>query len=181
MSGLRTLVSLVRDRVRPFVMPNAHVSPSATVIGNVALADHVFIMPNAVLRGDHLDPERLIRLGGYTVVGENTVLSAAVQLGSWCVVGAGCGLGTGVQVGNRVALGDGTVVGEGAQLADELCTEPRTVIPPGALLESGGRYAGNPAQRIGDWSEREVQQHCKRAEDVCALGSWHAYEFLPLE
>jgi carbonic anhydrase/acetyltransferase-like protein (isoleucine patch superfamily) len=181
MSGLRTLVALLNQRVRPFVLPNAHVSPSASVIGNVAIADHVFIKPNAVLRGDSLVPDDLIRLGGYTVIGENTVLNAAVQIGSWCRVGAACSIGRAARIGNVVTLGDGTIVGAGAEIPHEVCTEPRTVIPDGAQLEPNARYAGNPATRVGEWSGFDVEESKKRAQAECALGAQHAYEFLPLE
>jgi len=171
MSGLRTLVALLNQRVRPFVLPNAHVSPSASVIGNVAIADHVFIKPNAVLRGDSLVPDDLIRLGGYTVIGENTVLNAAVQIGSWCRVGAACSIGRAARIGNVVTLGDGTIVGAGAEIPHEVCTEPRTVIPDGAQLEPNARYAGNPATRVGEWSGFDVEESKKRAQAECALGA----------
>lgn len=179
MSGLRSLVSLGKDAIRPFVLPNAYVAPSATLIGKVAVADKSSILYNAVLRADQ--PNREIRVGAYTTVGEHSVVNSSANIGSYCRIGAGCVLEDGCEVGNEVSLGAGTMLGRGARVAQHVVTEPRTVVPDGGALEAGGRYAGNPAKRVGELTYDEKQAAAGVAERDAVVGTRHAYEFLPLE
>ena len=69
----RTLVQTYD--IIPF-FEEVYIAPSATVIGEVILAQWVSIWHNAVLRGEI----NLINIGDYTSIGDNTVIQTVASL-----------------------------------------------------------------------------------------------------
>ncbi|WP_020671146.1 gamma carbonic anhydrase family protein [Amycolatopsis nigrescens] len=114
--------------LEPSIHPDAYVHPDATVIGNVRIAAHASVWPQAVLRGDH----GLIELGERsnvqdgcvlhctrehpTVLGPSSAIGHSVHV-EGAVVGTGCLIASGAVVLNGSVIEDGGVVGAGAVLS----------------------------------------------------------------
>lgn len=97
------------------------IAPSATVIGEVYLRRFATVWYNAVVRGDI----NRVDIGGFSSIGENTVLMTApslptgmratLSIGRNTTIGSGCSLYS-CNIGDDVMIGDKCVVLEGAKI-----------------------------------------------------------------
>ena len=67
-------------------------------------------------------------------------------------------------VEHTVDIGEGCVIDQGAVVQNTVVLEPGTVVPAGALITSGGRWAGNPAQLIAPLPEEAAAAIVAKAE-----------------
>jgi len=61
-------------------------------------------------------------------------------------------------IGHRCLIGMAAVILDGALIEDEVIVAAGSVVPPGKRLTTRGLYIGNPAKRIREVSERELEQ-----------------------
>lgn len=149
------LLALDEQRT-PCVDPDAWVAPSANVIGQVDLAEHVSVWYQAVLRGDR---ERIIIGAGTnlqdgtvvhadpafpTTVGENVTVGHRVVLHG-CTVGSNTVIGMGAIVMNGAVIGSHCIVGAGA------------LVPQGMAIPSHSLVLGAPAKVKRPLTDDEVQ------------------------
>jgi phenylacetic acid degradation protein len=110
------------DGVVPVVHPNAFISETATLIGDVIIGENCYVGPGASLRGDmgrivicagsNVQDGVLIHAGARhdTVVGENAIVSHGAML-------HGCEIKQNALVGIRSVIMDGAIIGEQALVA----------------------------------------------------------------
>ena len=154
---------------RPVAAKDAFVAPNATVVGRVELRDEASVWYGAVVRGDHAD----VSIGSVVNVQDRAVIEtvasldsgfpAAVSVGDYTSVGAGSCLKSCV-VEHTVDIGEGCVIDQGAVVQNTVVLEPGTVVPAGALITSGGRWAGNPAQLVAALPEEAAAAIVAKAE-----------------
>ena len=145
---------------------DAFVAPNATVVGRVELRDEASIWYGAVVRGDHAD----VSIGSVANVQDRAVIEtvstlesgfpASVTVGDYTSVGAGSCLKSCV-VEHTVDIGEGCVIDQGAVVQNTVVLEPGSVVPAGALITSGGRWAGNPAQLCCPCRRRPRPKSCQ--------------------
>ena len=139
----------------PRIGRDVFLAPTATIIGDVEIADGASIWFGAVIRGDI----GAIRIGPRTNVQDNaclhlteglsrTLVGADVTVGHGailhgCVVGDRCLVGMGSIVLDNVQVGEGSVIAAGAVVT------ARTVIPPRSLVR------GTPARVIREVTAEE--------------------------
>ncbi len=139
----------------PSIHETAWVAPSASVIGNVHLAEHSSVWFGAVLRGDnepitigarsnvqdnsviHTDP------GVPATIGENVIIGHRVMLHG-CEIGDGSLIGIGATVLNHVKIGKNCIIG-----AHALITE-RKEIPDNSMV------VGAPGKVIKTLNENQI-------------------------
>ena len=192
----RSVMALDANTIRPFIQPNAHIAPDATVLGSVTVNDRAAVMCGATLRGDL----GLVEVGIYSVVGEGATLVASgegattsprdalaaglplppdTSVGDYCRVGAGavlrsCTLEGENEVGDGAVIGSRVTVGRGARVA------PRAVVPDDTTIGENEVWAGNPAVKVDTISPAVVEAHSKSMIEVYnTVTIPHAYEFLP--
>ena len=128
----------------PSLAGNAYVAPTASVIGDVSLADGSSCWFGAVLRGD----EANIYLGKNSniqdnavvhcdkdvpvIIGENVTVGHGVILHS-CIIGDSAMIGMGAVVLSRAVIGEGAVIAAGA------------VVKEGEIIPAHTLFAGIPA------------------------------------
>lgn len=150
----RALILALGD-LRPTIAAGAWVSPTASVIGAVNLAEQVGVWYSAVLRAEsesidiaagsnlqdgvtaHVDPGFPLRVGTGVSVGHNAVLHG-------CTIEDDCLIGMGAVVLNGAVVGTGSLVAASALIPQGM------VIPPRSLV------AGVPAKVRRELSEDEV-------------------------
>lgn len=136
----------------PSIPPSAWIAPSADVMGEVILGEHVSIWFGAVVRGD----VNSITIGDYTNVQDGTVIH--VTQGGHCTV-----IGKRVTIGHKALLhactvGDDCLIGMGAILLDGVEIGAGSVVAAGALVTPGKKFPpgsmimGAPAKAV-----RQVQ------------------------
>ena len=146
----------------PQIDPTAFVAPTATVIGDVVLAEESSVWFGAVLRGDndtirvgprtniqdqailHVDPDVPVTIGADVTVGHRAIIHGAT-------VEDGCLIGMGAIVLNGAVVGAGSIVGAGAVVRE------RDVIPPRSLV------VGIPAKVVRQLTDAQVEENLASA------------------
>ncbi|STX27845.1 transferase [Legionella beliardensis] len=167
----------------PLIGKGVYIDPSATVIGDVHLANDVSVWPMAVIRGD----VNTITVGEGTNIQDAAILHVTHN-GPFTPGGRALVLGKGITIGHRAVLhactiDDHCLIGMGALLLDDVHVEERviigagTLVPPGKHLRSGYLYLGNPAKPIRELTESELAHleysaaHYIRLKDKYLLNS----------
>jgi carbonic anhydrase/acetyltransferase-like protein (isoleucine patch superfamily) len=158
--------------VAPTLAMSAYVAPSASVIGNVVLADRSSVWFGATLRGDnetisigvgsnvqdgavmHTDPGFPLTLAAHVSVGHQAMLHG-------CTVGEGSLIGIQAVVLNAAVIGRGCLVGAGAVITE------RKVFPDGTLI------LGAPAKVVRELSAEERENLLKVAANYAARGAYY--------
>lgn len=161
---------------------NVFVDPTAVVIGDVVLGDGVSIWPMAVVRGDM----HRIRIGKSTSVQDGAVLhithaSDFNPEGFPLIIGEEVTIGHkailhGCTLGNRVLVGMGAIVMDGVIVEDEVIIAAGSLVAPGKTLLSGYVYAGSPARKMREITEKERRFFSYSAANYVALQAKHAAE-----
>lgn len=161
------------DGVAPLVHPKAWVSPDATVIGRVEIAEGASIWPGAVLRGDG----ELIRIGPRTSVQDGTVVHT--DAGFPCTVGAG------VTVGHQVTLhgctiGDDSLIGIQAVVLNGAVVGAGCLVGAGALVTERASFGdrqlilGTPAKAVRELTDAQLVRMREGAQRYVANGARYA-------
>ena len=153
----------------PTIAESAFTAPSADIIGDVVIGEESTIWFNCTVRGDVNE----IRIGKQTSIQDNTVIHVAR-------------LGQGTYVGDRVTVGhaailhactveDDVVIGNGACVMDDARVEKGAIVaanalvPPGKTVKAGEVWAGNPAKKLRDVREAEIEFFHNNMLDYCQL------------
>jgi carbonic anhydrase/acetyltransferase-like protein (isoleucine patch superfamily) len=139
------------------------VDPSAVVIGKVELGDDVSVWPMAVIRGD----VQSIRIGARTSIQDGCVLHVTSPNPAY-PEGLPLIVGNDVTVGHAVTLhactvSDFCLVGMGSVVLDDVHVEELvmigagSVVTPRSRLTTRGLYVGNPARRVRELKDSEVE------------------------
>lgn len=127
------------DDFTPDLHESVWVAETASVIGNIIMAEESSVWFGAVMRGDnepirvgarsniqdnsvlHSDPGQPLTIGEDVIVGHQVMLHG-------CTIGDGCLVGIGATILNGAQIGEGSIIG-----AHALITENK-VIPPNSLV-----------------------------------------------
>jgi len=148
------------------------VHPLAYVVGDVQLAEGVFVLPFAVLRGDtdaiRVGRDSNIQDGAilHADVGVPCTLGARVTVGHRAIVHGAtvedeCLIGMGAIVLNRAVIGRGSLIGAGAVVPEGM------VIPPNSLV------LGVPAKVVREVSANLQARASDGVDAYCRLREWH--------
>ena len=140
------------DRI-PKIGRDSFISDTATVIGDVTIADNCYIGNGSILRGDYGS----IKIGNGTAIEENAVLhirpDGLLELEKKVTVGHGAMIhgklikayaviGIGAVVGFDVVVGTWSIVAEGC------------VVPKGNIIPDEKIVAGTPFQILGNTQDK---------------------------
>ena len=142
----------------PTVDADAIIAPSASVTGDVTLAEGVSVWHGCVVRGD-VEP---ITIGKDTNIQDLSCIHGTSGL-------HGATIGERVTVGHRaivhacvvedeVLIGMGSIILDGARISKHTIIAAGAVVSPGTVTESGFMYAGIPAKKIRPLKEHEYAQ-----------------------
>jgi carbonic anhydrase/acetyltransferase-like protein (isoleucine patch superfamily) len=168
--------------IMPTLGERTYVDPAATVIGDVVLGDDVSIWPNAVLRGD----VHYIRIGARSNVQDGTVIHVTHD-GPYSPGGFPTIVGEGVTIGHAAVIHACTIedycligmhatVLDGAVIKKYGFVAAGSVIPPGKIVGERELWVGNPAKRVRELSDRQIEQlhysadHYVRLKDIYLAG-----------
>ncbi len=155
--------------IRPFkshhpeIDPSAYIDPMAVVIGQVKIAEDASVWPMTVIRGD----VNHITIGAASNIQDGSILHVTHQ-GPYDPEGGPLTIGQGVTVGHGVILhacqiGDYCLVGMGATVLDKAQMQPHSmlgagsVLPPGKVINSGELWVGNPARKVKDLTDEQME------------------------
>jgi len=144
------------DGISPVVDPAAFVHPTAVLIGDVIIAAHCYVGPNAVLRGDF---GRLVLEAGanlqdtcvmHTFPNMDCIVESDGHIGHGAVL-HGCHIGRNALVGMNAVVMDEAIIGEESIVGAGSFIKSGFTCPPRSLV------AGSPAKIIRTLEDAEVE------------------------
>ncbi|HEX2732451.1 MAG TPA: gamma carbonic anhydrase family protein [Polyangiaceae bacterium] len=149
------------------------IADTASVLGDVELADDVSLWFGAVLRGD----VGCIRVGARTNIQDNACIHMTHEvsdalIGADVIVGHsavlhGARVEDGALIGMSAVVMDNAVIGAGAWVAAGSVVPPRQVVPPHTLVR------GSPAKVVREVSPDEVAWAAGAVQRYLALAEEH--------
>ena len=163
---------LLSDSLFPVVSHTAFVAESATVVGDVLLADKSNVWYNCVLRGD-LGP---IYVGAYSNVQDTTTILTTgpqgVTIGDYVTIGHHAFL-QGCSVGKEGFIGMNSKVLDGAVVQSRGMVAANAVVAPGTVVPSGELWGGVPARKLRNLTEDEIEYLATWATEYSVLADEH--------
>jgi carbonic anhydrase/acetyltransferase-like protein (isoleucine patch superfamily) len=165
--------------VTPTIAPGVFIADTASVIGNVRIAEGASVWYNCTIRGDDAE----IRIGARTNVQDGTVIHVNgprsngqatqptfigddITIGHMALIHA-CTLQSGCFIGMKSCILDGAVVETGAMVA------AGAVVSPGKIVKSGELWAGVPARPLRPLRADELAFWPESIETYCRLAREH--------
>jgi carbonic anhydrase/acetyltransferase-like protein (isoleucine patch superfamily) len=142
------------DGRQPVIGDGTYVSETAMVIGDVSIGNNCYIGHGVILRGDY----GTIEIGNETAVEEGVIVHAPPQ--DYCSIGNGVIIGHGAIIHAKL-IGDSAGIGMGAILSIRSEVSRGSVVAEGAVVKQEQKipeavvFAGNPAKKIRDMSQKE--------------------------
>lgn len=153
----------------PTIHESAFIAPNACIAGDVVIGADASIWFGVNMRGDVHE----IRIGSRTNIQDGCVLHVTRGV-------SGCYVGNNVTVGHMALLHACTVeddafIGMGAIVLDEAVVESGAMVAAGALVPprkrvpKGELWAGNPARKLRDLSQADIDFFPVSAENYVRL------------
>jgi gamma-carbonic anhydrase len=153
----------------PRIAPSAFIAPNATLVGDVEIGENASIWFGVILRGDGPG----IRIGENSNLQDGTVVHVASR-GLMTVVGRNvtvghmallhaCEVQDGAFIGMHSTVLDGAVVESGAMVA------AGALVAPGKIVRRGELWAGNPARKLRDLTEKDFVEFRRIVADYVTL------------
>lgn len=153
----------------PKVARSAFVAPNATLIGDVEIADNASIWFGVILRGDGPG----IRIGENSNLQDGTVVHIA-QRGLMTIVGKSVTVGHmallhACEVQDGAFIGMRSTVLDGAVVESEAMVAAGAVVTPGKIVRRGELWAGSPARKMRDLTEKDFADFRRVVAQYVAL------------
>ena len=155
--------------VLPKIHASAFIAPNATLIGGVEIGANCGIWFGAVLRADGPG----IKIGDGSNIQDGTVIHIAargvptivgknVSVGHMALLHA-CTVEDDAFIGMHATVLDNCVVESGAMVA------AGALVPPNKVVKKGELWAGNPATKMRDIAERDLEMFKRTCENYVKL------------
>lgn len=158
----------------PQLPEDCYIAENATIVGDVSMGSNCSIWFNAVLRGD----VHYIKLGNKVNVQDGAVVHCTYQKYP-------TNIGNNVSIGHNAivhgcTIHDNVLIGMGSIVMDNCVVHSNSIIAAGAVVtqntvvESGSIYAGVPAKKVKDISEKLISGEIDRiANNYIKYSSWY--------
>jgi carbonic anhydrase/acetyltransferase-like protein (isoleucine patch superfamily) len=166
----------------PRLGERVYIDPTASVTGDVTLADDVSVWPMTVIRGD----VNRVWIGARSNIQDGCVLhvtheSAGQPSGIPLLIGEDVTVGHGAilhacEVGDRCLVGMGAVVMDGAILEPDSMVAGGAIVTPGKVVPTGTLWRGNPARQARLLSKDEIQYQSYSAAHYVRLKNLYLQE-----
>ncbi|PZO87597.1 MAG: gamma carbonic anhydrase family protein [Micavibrio aeruginosavorus] len=142
--------------IMPRIHASAWVAPNACIAGDVEIGEDSSIWFGVQMRGD----VHVIRIGSRTNIQDGTIIHVTRGV-------SGTHIGDGVTIGHKALLHactieDNAFVGMGVIVLDEAVVESGAMLAAGAVLTpkkrvpKGELWAGNPARKMRDLTQADI-------------------------
>jgi carbonic anhydrase/acetyltransferase-like protein (isoleucine patch superfamily) len=157
----------------PKIATDCFIAENATIVGDVEIGSKCSIWFNAVIRGD----VHYIKLGNKVNVQDGAVIHAT-YLKSPTTIGNNVSIGHNAIV-HGCTIHDNVLIGMGSIIMDDCVIESNSIIAAGAVVTKNTRvptgtiYAGVPARKVKDISEKLIEGEIDRiADNYVKYSSW---------
>ena len=152
-----------RDHL-PILGQRVYLDPLAVVVGDVELGDDVSIWPFTVVRGD----VNFVRIGDRSNIQDGTVIHVSHDGPHLRRGGFATRIGSDVTIGHKAiihacTIEDAALIGMGAVILDGAVVKKHgfvgagALVSPGKVVGEGELWLGNPAKKVRQLSETEIE------------------------
>ena len=156
---------------------DCYLADNATIIGDVVMGDHCSVWFNAVVRGD----VHYIRIGNKVNIQDGAIIHCTYQTAPTNIgnnvsiahkaIVHGCTIKDNVLIGMNAIVMDNAVIGKNSIIAAGAVVLENTVVEPGSV------YAGIPAKKIKDISEKLTSELLERiSNNYIKYAGWYKDE-----
>lgn len=135
------------DGKKPKVNPEAYVSPRASLIGDIEIAEDASVWEFAVLRADM----NYIRVGKGTSIQDNCTVHTTVVnptiIGDYVTAGHNCVIHA-CEIGDRTVVGMGSIVLDGAKVGKDCVIGAGSVVTNNTVIPDGSLVLGIPGKVV---------------------------------
>ena len=141
----------------PKVARSAFIAANATLVGDVEIGENASIWFGVILRGDGPG----IRIGENSNLQDGTVVHVAAR-GLMTVVGRNVTVGHkallhACEVQDGAFIGMNSTVLDGAVVESEAMVAAGALVTPGKVVRRGELWAGNPARKLRELTEKDFE------------------------
>lgn len=141
----------------PRIARSAFIAANATLVGDVEIGENASIWYGVILRGDGPG----IRVGENSNLQDGTVVHVAAR-GLMTVVGRNVTVGHkallhACEVQDGAFIGMNSTVLDGAVVETEAMVAAGALVTPGKIVRRGELWAGNPARKLRDLTEKDFE------------------------
>lgn len=140
-----------------------YIAPSANVIGEVIMGDHVSIWHNAVIRGDINN----IIIGNRSNVQDCSILHVSrinnLIIGNNVTIGHGVNL-HGCVIKDNVLVGIGSIVLDEAIISENCIIAAGSIVTPRTIIPAGSMVMGAPARVVRQLTEVDLEKIKENAD-----------------
>ncbi|KAK7200718.1 Bacterial transferase hexapeptide (six repeats) [Novymonas esmeraldas] len=154
---------------RPTVKDNCFIAPSALVTGDVHVGRKNYIGYNAIIRAEKGES---IHFGESCNVQEKAVISGNTTVGKWTTIEP-MAIVDSADIASCSFVGASAIVMKGSSIESGAMLCAASVLQSGAVIPSGEMWAGNPAQKVADLTEKEKEDIIKAAKHSVLLAIEH--------
>lgn len=154
---------------RPSVMDNCFIAPSAILTGDVNVGRKNYIGYNAIIRAEKGES---IHLGESCSVQEKAVVTGNTTVGKWTTIEP-MAIVESADIASCSFVGANAIVMKGSSIESGAMLCAASVLQSGAVIPSGEMWAGNPAQKVADLTEKEKEDIIKAAKHSVLLAIEH--------
>eukprot|EP00796_Vickermania_ingenoplastis_P004892 gene4892-3509_t len=158
----------VKDK-RPSVMDNCFIAPCALVSGDVRVGRKNYIGYNAIVRAE--EGESIV-LAESCNIQEKAVVTGNTTVGKWSTIEP-MAIVESADIASCSFVGAGAVVMKGCKIESGAMLCAASVLQAGAIIPSGEMWAGNPAEKVSDLTEKERESIIKAAKHMVLLAIEH--------
>jgi carbonic anhydrase/acetyltransferase-like protein (isoleucine patch superfamily) len=147
----------------PVIYTSAYIDPQACIIGDVQIGKDSSIWPMAVVRGD----VNFIKIGNNTNIQDGSILHVTHKCeygdGAPLIIGDDVTVGHGAilhacTIGNNCLIGMGATIMDNCIIEDDCMIGAGSMLPPNKHVKSGELWLGNPAKKVRDLTDEQIQQ-----------------------
>ena len=165
------IVKPVLDKY-PRLGENCYLTENATVVGDVVMGKNCSVWFNAVVRGD----VNSIVIGDNVNIQDGAVIHCTYQK-------AATTIGNNVSIGHNAivhgcTIHDDVLIGMGAIVMDHAVVHSNTIVAAGSVvlensvLEPNSIYAGVPAKKVKDISDKQKEVFSRTANNYIMYSEW---------
>ncbi|CCW67655.1 unnamed protein product [Phytomonas sp. Hart1] len=155
--------------IRPSVMDNCFIAPSAFISGDVRVGRKNYIGYNAIIRAEK---DETIYLGESCNIQEKAVVTGNTTVGKWVTIEP-MAIVESADIASCSFVGANAIVMKGSQIESGSMLCAASVLQAYAVIPSGEMWAGNPAEKVADLTEEEQEQIIKAAKHMVILAIEH--------
>ena len=159
---------------KPQFGKDCFIAENAAIIGDVEMGDFCSVWYSAVIRGD----VHYIKIGNKVNIQDGAVIHATYKkhptnIGNNVSI-AHNAIVHGCTIKDNVLIGMGAIVMDGCIVNSNAIIAAGAVVTKGTVVESGAIYAGTPAKKIKDISEKLLSGEVERIADAyIKYASWY--------